>query len=98
MPKETPVNFAKFSRTFFLQSNSGRLLLKYRHCKNEAKEIDCLCSREVDAMHIALAEMVEHLGGGGASCHPAFMGICRLLVTRVSFIYLVDEFFFWFLV
>ena len=71
MPKETPVNFAKFSRTFFLQSNSGRLLLKYRHCKNEAKEIDCLCSREVDAMHIALAEMVEHLGGGGPSIVPS---------------------------
>ena len=56
VPKETPVNFAKFSRTFFLQSNSGRLLLK---------EIDCLCCREVDAMHIALAKMVEHWGGEG---------------------------------
>ena len=74
MPKETPVNFAKFSRTFFLQSNSGRLLLKYRHCKNEAKEIDCLCSREVDAMHIALAEMVEHLGGGGSILPSSFYG------------------------
>ena len=28
VPEETPVNFAKFLRTPFLQSNSGRLLLK----------------------------------------------------------------------
>ena len=27
-PEETPVNFAKFLRTPFLQNNSGRLLLK----------------------------------------------------------------------
>ena len=33
-----------------------------------------------------------------ASHHAVFMGICRLLVTRVSLIYLVDEFFFLFLV
>ena len=26
--QETPVNFAKFLRTLFLQNNSGRLLLK----------------------------------------------------------------------
>ena len=28
MPEETPVNFAKFLRTLFLQDNSGQLLLK----------------------------------------------------------------------
>ena len=28
VPEETPVNFAKFLRTPFLQNNSGRLLLK----------------------------------------------------------------------
>ena len=32
------------------------------------------------------------------SCHPAFMGNCRLLVTHASFIYLVDKFFFLLLV
>ena len=26
---------------------------KCRHCKNEAREIDCLCCREVDAIIIA---------------------------------------------
>ena len=33
-----------------------------------------------------------------ASCHPAFMSNCQLLVTRVSPIYLVDEFTFLLLV
>ena len=28
VPGETPVNFAKFLKTLFLQNNSGRLLLK----------------------------------------------------------------------
>ena len=28
VPEETPVNFAKFLRTPFLQNNSGQLLLK----------------------------------------------------------------------
>ena len=27
---------------------------KCRHCNNKAREIYCLCCREVDAMHIAL--------------------------------------------
>ena len=30
---------------------------KCRHCKNEAREIDCLCCREVDAMLIASAKI-----------------------------------------
>ena len=41
VPEETPVNFAKFLTTPFLQSNSGRLLLKCRHCNNEVRGIDC---------------------------------------------------------
>ena len=50
VPEETPVNFAKFLRTSFLQNNSGRLLLKCGHCNNEERDIDCLCCRELDAM------------------------------------------------
>ena len=50
VPEETSVNFAKFLRTSFLQNNSGRLLLKCRHFNNEARDIDCYCCREIDAM------------------------------------------------
>ena len=32
------------------------------HCKNEAREIDCLCRREVDAMLIASAQIAERKG------------------------------------
>ena len=32
---------------------------KRGHCKNEAREIDCLCCREVNAMLIALAKIQE---------------------------------------
>ena len=46
VPEETPVNFAKFLRTPLLQNNSGRLLLKCRHFNGEARDIDCICSRE----------------------------------------------------
>ena len=59
VPEETSVNFAKFLRRPFLQKNSERLLLKYVHCKNESREIDCLCCREVDATLIALAKAPE---------------------------------------
>ena len=50
VPEETSVNFAKFLRTSFLQNNSGRLLLKCGHFNNEARDIDCICCRELDAM------------------------------------------------
>ena len=49
-PEETFVNFAKFLRTPFLQYNSGRLFLKCGHCNNEARDIDCICCRELDVM------------------------------------------------
>ena len=45
-----PVNFAKFLRTPLLQNNSGRLLLKCQHYNNEARDIDCICCRELDAL------------------------------------------------
>ena len=32
---------------------------KCGHCKNEAREIDCLCCREVNAMLIASTEIPE---------------------------------------
>ena len=35
---------------------------KCRHFKNEAREIDCLCCREVDAMLIASAKIPEREG------------------------------------
>ena len=50
VPEETSVNFAKFLRTSFLQNNSGRLLLKCKYFNNEARDIDCICCRELDAM------------------------------------------------
>ena len=62
VPEETPVNFAKFLRTPFLQSNSGRVLLKCGYCKTKATEIDCLCCREVDAMLIASAKIPGYEG------------------------------------
>ena len=49
---------AKFLRTCFLQNN-WQLFLKCRRSKNEAREIDCLCCREVDAMLIPLAKIPE---------------------------------------
>ena len=57
VPEERPVNFAKFLRTPFLQNNSGRLLLKCRHCTNDVRGIDCICCRELDAMLIASAKL-----------------------------------------
>ena len=50
VPEEISVNFAKFLRTSFLQNNSGRLLLKCGYFNNEARDIDCICCRELDAM------------------------------------------------
>ena len=50
VPEEISVNFAKFLRTSFLQNNSGRLFLKCGHSNNEARDMDCICCRELDAM------------------------------------------------
>ena len=59
VPKETPAN------------NPGQLILKFGYCKNEAREIDCLCCREVDAMLIALAKIPEY---EGSISPPSFYG------------------------
>ena len=50
VPEEISANLAKFLRTFFLQNNSGLLLLKCGHFNKEARDIDCTCCRELDAM------------------------------------------------
>ena len=39
-----------------------RTTLKCVHCKNEAREIDCLCCREVNAMLLASAKIPDHEG------------------------------------
>ena len=67
---------------------------KWGNCKNEAREIDCIWCRDVDVMLIALAKILEREG----NISPCSFYKQRLLVTRVSFTYLVDEFFFLFLV
>ena len=48
VPEKTPVDFAEFLRTPVLQNNSGRLLPKRGHFNNEARDIDCICCRELD--------------------------------------------------
>ena len=50
MPEEISANFAKCLRTSFLQNNPGQLLLKCGYFNNEARDIDCICCRELDAM------------------------------------------------
>ena len=67
---------------------------KCQHCKNEAREVDCLCYREVDGMLIASAKIPEREGNLAIQL---LWATTRLLVTRVSLIYLVDLFFFVFL-
>ena len=49
-------------RQLFLQNNLGRLLLKCGHCKNEARKIDCLRCRDMNAMFIASAKIPERGG------------------------------------
>ena len=49
-PESISVNFANFWRAPLLQNNSRRLLLKCGHFNNEARDIDCICCRELDAL------------------------------------------------
>ena len=65
VPEKTPVNFAKFLKTPSLQ-HYGRLLLKCGYCKNEAREIDCLCCKKLDAS--LLLRLKSH--------YPAFSHTC----------------------
>ena len=91
LPEETPMNFAKFLRTPFLQNNSGRLLLKCGHCNSEAKHV-------VESWIQCLLLRLKSQNARKASRHPAFMGICPAISHTLSLIYLIDEFIFWFLV
>ena len=50
VPEEATVSFAKFLKAPFLQNNSGRLLLKCGHCNDEARDIDCICCKQLNAM------------------------------------------------
>ena len=51
--EKTPVNFAKFLRTTFLQNN-------FR--PHKTRDIDCICCRELDAMLIASVKIPECKG------------------------------------
>ena len=48
--QEAPVNFAKFLGTPFFTEQLRTTASEMRTLQNEAREIDCLCCREVDAM------------------------------------------------
>ena len=88
VPEEPPVNFEKFLRTPFLQNISERLLLKCRHCTNEAREIDCLCCRELDAILIASAKTPEL---EGSISRPSFYGHLLNYKSHVLVLYLPDR-------
>ena len=94
VPEETPMKFAKFLRTPFLQNNSGRLLLKCGHCNSEARGV------VVESWIQCLLLRLKSQRARKVSRHPSFMGICPTIsheYQSYSLIYLIDEFF-WFLV
>ena len=96
VPGETSVNFAKLLRTLFSQNTSGRLLLKWGHCNNKARDVDCICCRELNAMLYCFG--YNPRAQGKHLTIQLLWAYARLLVTRISLIQLIDEFFFWFLV
>ena len=49
---------------------------KCGHCKSEAREMDCFCCREVDAM---LITSPNYRSARETSLHAAFIGNCRTL-------------------
>ena len=59
VPEETPVNFAKFLRRPLLQNNSKRLLLKFGHFNNEARDIDVFVVESWMHCFIALVKIPE---------------------------------------
>ena len=73
VPEETPVNFAKFLRTSFLQNNSGPLLLKadIAITKRETEIVFVLESR----MQCLLLRLKSQRSRE-ESHHAAFIGIC----------------------
>ena len=76
VPEETPVNFAKFLRTPFLQNNSGQLLLK----------VDiAITKREIQIVFVVESWMeclllqLKSQSAREESHDPVFMGICSTL-------------------
>ena len=59
VPEETPVNFAKFFRTLFFTEQHWTTASESRYCNNEARDIACICCRELDGMLIAPAKIPE---------------------------------------
>ena len=64
-------NESREKKTKYIHASAADLLhirignldwCKCGHCKNEAREIDCLCCREVNAMLIASAKIPEREG------------------------------------
>ena len=98
VPEETPVNFAKFLRTPFLQSNSGRLLLKADTAITK-REIQIVFIVKSQIQCLLLRLLLPRARGKNLTIQFLWAS-SQLLVTRISLIYpyLIDEFFFWFLV
>ena len=90
VPEETLVNFAKFLRTPLLQNNSGRLLLKCGHFNNEARDIDCICCRELDALFYCFDE-----NPGARGKHLTIQAISHKYYSYLAD-HLIEEFPFWF--
>ena len=71
MRKKLNINESHEKKTKHIHASAADLLhirignldwCKCGHCKNEAREIDCLCCREVNAMLIASAKILEREG------------------------------------
>ena len=64
----------KCRKNIYFKQQPKRLFWKCGHCNNEAKEIDCLCCRELDAMLYLLRLKSQSVRE--VSHHLAFMRIC----------------------
>ena len=65
--KETKHIYASAANLFHIRKGNFNWC-KCGHCKNEAREIDCLCYREVDAMLIPSAKIPELEESISSSC------------------------------
>ena len=91
--QETPVpeEFCKIFKNTFFTEQFWTTASEMRIWQQRSERF---CCRELDAMLISSAKIPKR----EESISPSsFMGICPL-VTRISLIYLRDEFWFWFLV
>ena len=62
VPEETPANFCKIFKNLFSTEQLGTTASESRYCNNEARDIDCICCRELDAMLIASAKIQSFYG------------------------------------